>query len=185
VAGGYFLLGKVFKMMNRLEVTESLYNQVTDMWYNHLRRLLQSRVIFNELDAMAGTLDDENQTETNDQTKLGKNLFYPNKKIIFSCHRMCPLDLATEAEAFNTLETLLAHRIDTYQNDPMLQEINRIQHSLTILYFLGRDYNQVRVSMSKLQDCSNKEMIEDQQRIQKFLEQLDRMKTLMKRQQQI
>jgi hypothetical protein len=57
--------------MNRLEVTESLYTQVTQMWYNYLRRLLQSRVIFNDMEAILGKKDDENDDETNNSTKLG------------------------------------------------------------------------------------------------------------------
>ena len=47
-------MGKVFKLMNRLEVTESLYSQVTQMWYSYLRRLLQSRVVFTDMDAILG-----------------------------------------------------------------------------------------------------------------------------------
>jgi len=59
--------------MNRHEVTESLYTQVTQMWYNYLRRLLQSRVIFSDMDAILGKKDDGNDDETN-STKLGKIL---------------------------------------------------------------------------------------------------------------
>lgn len=92
--------------------------------------------------------------------------------------------MATEAEAQNTFQTLLNYRIDTYQTNPLLQEINKIQHCLTILYFLARDYVQVHESMNKIKDCSIKEIEEDQQRILKFLDQLGQMKALMKRQQQ-
>ena len=77
MAGGYFLLGKVFKLMNRLEVTDSLYTQVTQMWYNYLRRLLQTRVVFNDMDAVLGKKDDEDDENEGDQAnkanKLGKN----------------------------------------------------------------------------------------------------------------
>jgi hypothetical protein len=59
--------------MNRHEVTESLYTQVTQMWYNYLRRLLQSRVIFSDMDAILGKKDDANDDEIN-STKLGKIL---------------------------------------------------------------------------------------------------------------
>jgi len=163
VAGGYFLLGKVFKLMNRPEATESLYTQVTQMWYTYLRRLLQTRVVFSDMDAILGKNDDKNDEETTDSSKL---------------------DLATEAEAQNTFQTLLNYRIDTYQTNPLLQEINKIQHCLTILYFLARDYVQVHESMNKIKDCTMKEIEEDQQRILKFLDQLGQMKALMKRQQQ-
>lgn len=160
VAGGYFLLGKVFKLMNRLEVTESLYTQVTQMWYNYLRRLLQSRVVFTDMDAILGKQDDENDTNTSNSTKL---------------------DLSTEAEAHNTLQTLLAYR---HENAQANQELNKIYHSLTILYFLARDYIQVHDYMNRIKDCTLKEIDDDQQRILKFLEQLGQMKALMKRQQQ-
>ncbi|CAF1378936.1 unnamed protein product [Adineta steineri] len=164
VAGGYFLLGKVFKLMNRLEVTESLYTQVTQMWYYHLRRLLQSRVVFSDMDAILGKNDDED--EEDETTKSSK------------------LDLATEAEAHNTLQTLLAYRLENHHGNPMIQELNKIYHCFTILYFLARDYMQVHDSMNKIKDCNVKEIDDDQQRILKFLDQLNRMKSLMKRQQQ-
>lgn len=64
-------MGKVFKLMNRLEVTESLYTQVTQMWYNYLRRLLQSRVVFTDMDAILGKKDDENEDDANNSSKLG------------------------------------------------------------------------------------------------------------------
>jgi len=163
VAGGYFLMGKVFKLMNRLEVTESLYTQVTQMWYNYLRRLLQSRVVFSDMDAILGKKDDENDDNVTNSTKL---------------------DLSTEAEAHNTLQTLLAYRLENQQTNQMTQELNKIHHCLTILYFLARDYIQVHDSMNKIKDCNIKEIEDDQQRILKFLEQLGQMKALMKRQQQ-
>ncbi|CAF2751703.1 unnamed protein product [Rotaria sp. Silwood2] len=163
VAGGYFLLGKVFKLMNRHEVTESLYTQVTQMWYNFLRRLLQSRVVFSDMDAILGKKDDDNGDELTNSSKL---------------------DLSTEAEAFNTLQILLTYRLETQQTNPMIQELNKIYHCLTILYFLARDYIQVHDSMNKIKDCAIQDIEDDQQRILKFLEQLGQMKALMKRQQQ-
>ncbi|CAF0772669.1 unnamed protein product [Rotaria sordida] len=163
VAGGYFLLGKVFKLMNRPEVTESLYTQVTQMWYNFLRRLLQTRVVFSDMDAILGKKDDDNGDELTNSSKL---------------------DLSTEAEAFNTLQILLNYRLETQQTNPMTQELNKIHHCLTILYFLARDYIQVHDSMNKIKDCTIQDIEDDQQRILKFLEQLGQMKALMKRQQQ-
>ena len=65
-------MGKVFKLMNRNEVTESLYTQVTQMWYNFLRRLLQSRVVFSDMDAILGKKDDDNEDELTSSSKLGK-----------------------------------------------------------------------------------------------------------------
>ena len=94
------------------------------------------------------------------------------------------LDLSTEAEAFNTLQTLINYRLETQQTNPMIQELNKIYHCLTILYFLARDYIQVHDSMNKLKDCTIQDIEDDQQRILKFLEQLGQMKALMKRQQQ-
>jgi hypothetical protein len=61
--------------MNRLEVTESLYTQVTQMWYSYLRRILQSRVVFNDMDAILGKKDDENDDDDQtNSTKLGKTI---------------------------------------------------------------------------------------------------------------
>jgi len=59
--------------MNRLEVTESLYTQVTQMWYNYLRRLLQANVIFTDMDAILGKQDDDNEDDTTNTSKLGKH----------------------------------------------------------------------------------------------------------------
>ncbi len=66
-------MGKVFKLMNRLEVTESLYTQVTQMWYNYLRRLLQANVVFTDMDAILGKQDDDNEDDTTNTSKLGKH----------------------------------------------------------------------------------------------------------------
>ncbi len=175
-------MGKVFKLMNRLEVTDSLYTQVTQMWYNYLRRLLQSRVIFTDMDAILGKKEDENEDDPTNSLKLGKKsqisqLIYFYKNDFF-------VDLSTEAEAHNTLQTLLAHRLEYQQGNLMTQELNKIHHCLTILYFLARDYIQVHDSMNKIKDCTIREIEDDQQRILKFLEQLGQMKALMKRQQQ-
>ncbi len=104
--------------------------------------------------------------------------------IYFSKNEFLFLDLSTEAEAHNTLQTLLAHRLENQQGNSMLQELNKIHHCLTILYFLARDYIQVHDSMNKIKDCTIKEIEDDQQRILKFLDQLGQMKALMKRQQQ-
>lgn len=72
-------MGKVFKLMNRLEVTDSLYTQVTQMWYSYLRRLLQTRVVFTDMDAILGKKDDDNEDNENDHAnnsnKLGKMIF--------------------------------------------------------------------------------------------------------------
>ena len=70
------------------------------------------------------------------------------------------------------------------QGNFTIQELNKIHHCLTILYFLARDYIQVHDCMNRIKDCTIKEIEEDQQRILKFLEQLGQMKALMKRQQQ-
>lgn len=69
-------MGKVFKLMNRLEVTESLYTQVTQMWYNYLRRLLQARVVYTDMDAILGKKEDGTDDDANNSTKLGKRIFY-------------------------------------------------------------------------------------------------------------
>lgn len=70
-------MGKVFKLMNRPEVTDSLYTQVTQMWYNYLRRLLQSRVVFTDMDAILGKKDDDNEDDPTNSSKLGKkNKFF-------------------------------------------------------------------------------------------------------------
>lgn len=58
--------------MNRNEVTESLYTQVTEMWYNFLRRLLQTRVVFSDMDAILGKKDTEDGDELSSSSKLGK-----------------------------------------------------------------------------------------------------------------
>ena len=65
------MLGKVFKLMNRPEVTESLYTQVTQMWYNFLRRLLQTRVVFTDMDAILGRTEEEQDDGSTSSNKLG------------------------------------------------------------------------------------------------------------------
>jgi hypothetical protein len=99
-------------------------------------------------------------------------------------YHVAQVDLATEAEAHNTLKILSVYRRESHSTDETLQEINKIQHCLTILYFLARDYVQVHDSMNKISNCTIKDIDDDQRRILTFLKQLDQMKALMKRQQQ-
>jgi hypothetical protein len=77
VAGGYFLLGQVFRLTNRPEGAESLYTQVTQMWYTYLRRLLQTRVVFSDMDAILGKKEDDavndDDADSSNSSKLGKN----------------------------------------------------------------------------------------------------------------
>lgn len=42
-SGGYFHMANVFYRQSKLDIAFSLYNQVTDIWYEHLSRLLRQR----------------------------------------------------------------------------------------------------------------------------------------------
>ncbi|XP_048580934.1 zinc finger MYND domain-containing protein 12 [Nematostella vectensis] len=42
-SGGYFHMANVFNRQNKLDVAFSLYNQVTDIWYEHLSKLVGQR----------------------------------------------------------------------------------------------------------------------------------------------
>ncbi|KAK3743403.1 hypothetical protein QZH41_011526 [Actinostola sp. cb2023] len=42
-SGGYFHMANVFNRQNKLDIAFSLYNQVTDIWYEHLSRLVGQR----------------------------------------------------------------------------------------------------------------------------------------------
>ncbi|CAF1223472.1 unnamed protein product, partial [Didymodactylos carnosus] len=138
VAGGYFLLGKVFKLLNKLEVTDSLYKQVSDMWYTHLRKLLESRVVWTDMDQILGKKEEE---EVPSSAKL---------------------DLSTEAEAHITLQTLLSYRQETSIKQPDQLELNKINHAISILHFLSRDYTKVTETMSRITDNQLTEIDEDQ-----------------------
>lgn len=40
VSGGYFHMGNIFFRQNRMDVADSLYTEVTEIWYNHFSRLI-------------------------------------------------------------------------------------------------------------------------------------------------
>jgi len=68
VSGGYFLMGNIFFKLNKTDVADSLYRQVTSMWYQYLKEECTKRTDVSELDAILGKSD---ETEL-DKESLGK-----------------------------------------------------------------------------------------------------------------
>ncbi len=68
VSGGYFLMGNIFFKLNKTEVADSLYRQVTSMWYEYLKAECTKRTNVSDLDAILGK-NDENEL---DKESLGK-----------------------------------------------------------------------------------------------------------------
>ncbi|XP_054857204.1 zinc finger MYND domain-containing protein 12 [Eublepharis macularius] len=43
VSGGYFHMANVFFRQNRMDVADSMYTEVTEIWYNHFKRLIDQQ----------------------------------------------------------------------------------------------------------------------------------------------
>ncbi len=61
-------MGNIFFKLNKTDVADSLYRQVTSMWYQYLKEECTKRTDVSELDAILGKSD---ETEL-DKESLGK-----------------------------------------------------------------------------------------------------------------
>lgn len=118
VSGGYFLMGNIFFKLNKMDVADSLYRQVSAMWYTHLKAETAKRTEISELEAILGKKNDED---------LGDDSIDPKRSS----------ELASEAEARKVLHAI--YEIRRNENKPDEAEINQIEHSLSMIHFLSND----------------------------------------------
>ncbi|XP_044524694.1 zinc finger MYND domain-containing protein 12 [Gracilinanus agilis] len=106
-SGGYFLMGNVFIHQNKMDIADSLYTKVTEIWHTYLDQHIQNQLTARKKPADILAKELENDTG---------------------------LDEAQEAEAVHILETILEIREHTDKDNP--QNILFILKTVAILHYL-------------------------------------------------
>ncbi|KAM8927154.1 zinc finger MYND domain-containing protein 12 [Pelodytes ibericus] len=123
-AGAYFHMANIFFRQNKMDVADSLYSQVTDIWHAHLSQLVDGQT--------RGSLrNDPGWFDDSDQDSLDEN---------------------QEAEAFQILSAIWDIREQAPRKDPV--NLVRILHALTMLYFLTMNLQKARELGMKLSHTS-------------------------------
>lgn len=113
-SGGYFHMANVFFRQNRMDVADSLYSRVTDIWHEHLLRLVLARTERPKTPAGVGAVAVELKREEPES-----------------------LDEAQEAEAKQVLHSIHDIREQSANEDNVV--IAKVKHALAMLYFLLGD----------------------------------------------
>lgn len=113
-SGGYFHMANVFFRQGRMEIADSLYSQVTDIWYNHLLKIVTIRTRTPVASTGIGPLIMDTNEEKEDE-----------------------LDEAQEAEAVQVLNAIYDMR--EHQQNRKPQDLARICHALSMLYYILLD----------------------------------------------
>ncbi|XP_041377508.1 zinc finger MYND domain-containing protein 12-like isoform X2 [Gigantopelta aegis] len=118
-SGGYFHMANVFFRQGKMEIADSLYRQVTDIWYNHLQRIVLSRTRTPETPKGVGPGAVETLFEEEDS-----------------------LDEAQEAEAIQVLNSI--YDIRENQSNRKSQDLAIVCHALGMLYFVLQDISRAK-----------------------------------------
>ncbi|XP_053546533.1 zinc finger MYND domain-containing protein 12 [Bombina bombina] len=108
--GGYFHMGNIFFRQNKMDIADSLYSEVTDIWHTFLSRLVDVHI-------KASTRSGPVWFDDSDQETLDEN---------------------QETEALQILNSICDIRDQATKKDPV--KIMKILHSLTMLFFLTMEY---------------------------------------------
>ncbi|KAK2157742.1 hypothetical protein LSH36_185g00030 [Paralvinella palmiformis] len=117
-SGGYFHMGNVFFRQNNMDISMSLYTQVTEIWYEHLSMLVEKKMSVSSRQESIGPL----VTEVVDEDE--------------------GLDEAQEAEAIQVLNAIFDIWEQQASKKPEL--IAKITHALAMLYFMLQDLNKAK-----------------------------------------
>lgn len=113
-SGGYFHMANVFFRQGRMEIADSLYRQVSNIWYNHLQKIVKIRTKTPDTPQGIGPLITESSDEKEDT-----------------------LDEAQEAEAIQVLNAI--YDMQEHQQTRRPQDLATICHALAMLYFILMD----------------------------------------------
>ncbi|KAM4651796.1 zinc finger MYND domain-containing protein 12 [Discoglossus pictus] len=119
-AGGYFHMANIFFRQNKMDIANSLYTEVTDIWHSHLSRLTDVQIT-------ASMRSGSVWFDDSDQEHLDEN---------------------QEAEALQTLNAIYDIREQAPKKEPV--KIANILHALTMLCFLTMDYQKAHDMGKKL-----------------------------------
>ncbi|KAL3861144.1 hypothetical protein ACJMK2_007213 [Sinanodonta woodiana] len=118
-SGGYFHMGNVFYRQGRIDIADSLYRQVTDIWYTHLYKVVKIRTRTPATPKGIGPLISEMSEEEEEG-----------------------LDEAQEAEAVQVLNSL--YDLREHQPNRQPQDLATVCHALAMLYFVLMDINKAK-----------------------------------------
>ncbi|XP_068096647.1 zinc finger MYND domain-containing protein 12 [Hyperolius riggenbachi] len=109
-SGGYFHMANVFFRQNKMDIADSLYSEVADIWHSHLSSLVDVQ-IKSSLRSGPVWFDDTNQEG---------------------------LDENQEAEALQILSAICDIREQAPKKEPA--KMSKVLHALTMLHYLSMDY---------------------------------------------
>lgn len=116
ISGGYFHMANVFFRQNKMSIADSLYTEVTDIWFSCLSKLVKARSYTLEKPVENGVAFQRTET-------AAMNVEW--------------LDETQEAEAVQVLNSVFDIREQAPKPEPI--KIARIAHALAMLYYLLRD----------------------------------------------
>ncbi|RNA03328.1 Zinc finger MYND domain-containing 12 [Brachionus plicatilis] len=123
VSGGYFLIANIFFKQGKMDVADSLYRQVVNMWHSHLEQVVGKKTEISELDTILGKKDDDEKDSESLDTERSN-------------------ELASEAEAKKVLYSIYEIRRNETSQD--IAELTKIEHCLCMVHFLSKEYDKVR-----------------------------------------
>lgn len=118
-SGGYFHMGNVFFRQGRMDVADTLYRQVTEIWYAHLYGIVKIRTKTPATPKGVGPLIVEQADEKEDS-----------------------LDEAQEAEAVQVLNSIYDMR--EHQSNRQPEDMATVCHALAMLYFVLKDITKAK-----------------------------------------
>ncbi|KAM4703166.1 zinc finger MYND domain-containing protein 12 [Rhinophrynus dorsalis] len=118
--GGYFHMANIFFRQNKMDIADSLYSEVTDIWHAHLSRLLSVH-----MKPSANSVS--SWIEDTDQESLDEN---------------------QEAEALQILSAICDIREQAPKKEPA--KMAKILHCLALLHFLAMDLHKAQELCQKL-----------------------------------
>lgn len=63
VSGGYFLMANIFFKLDKMDIADSLYRRVTQMWFDYLKAVVEEKTKISELDSILGKKEDVKETD--------------------------------------------------------------------------------------------------------------------------
>ncbi|XP_020636810.3 zinc finger MYND domain-containing protein 12 isoform X1 [Pogona vitticeps] len=124
VSGGYFHMANVFFRQNRMDIADSLYTEVVDIWHQHFCHLIDLQYQTLMTPAAIDMLSEE--VETADET----------------------LNEKEKAEATQMLGAILEMREQSAR--PQLPKIAKAVHALAMLHYLTRDLPKAQECVTKV-----------------------------------
>ncbi|XP_053308296.1 zinc finger MYND domain-containing protein 12 [Spea bombifrons] len=130
-SGGYFHMANIFFRQNKMDIADSLYTEVTDIWHRHLKRLV-------DLQVKASLRSGPVWFDDPDQESLDEN---------------------QEAEALQILSAIWDIREQASKKDS--SKMVKVLHALTMLYFLTMDLQKAQEAGKKLLEATQQLPPED------------------------